>query len=176
MNKIIKGISLIMIIGILATGCSNDSKQTNEAEDVPLEKIYEEIKEKVDTDTDGNIGGYLQIDLLEEDGVDPSADIYQETLQLDDNNIKNGFVLAAMMNVNADEIILLEASDENKVDELLKMLEQQLENQIQVWETYLPDQYEKVKNNIIKTNGNYLLYVTYENPEEIEAIFDSYFD
>jgi hypothetical protein len=79
------------------------------------------------------------------------------------------------MNVNSDEIILLKAKDEAHVKSLKEALEREKEAQIKTWEIYLPDQFEKVKNNVIKTNGNYLLYVTYGNPDEIEAIFDSYF-
>ena len=79
------------------------------------------------------------------------------------------------MNVNADEIILLEAKDEKQVASLKEALEKELEGQVQTWKQYLPDQYEKVENNVIKTNGKYLLYVTYTKPGNIEKVFDSSF-
>ena len=41
-----------------------------------------------------------------------------------------------------------------------------------MWEMYLPDQFEKVKNNLILSKGTYLIYITYDNPEAIEKIFN----
>jgi len=39
----------------------------------------------------------------------------------------------------------------------------------------LPDQHEKVKNNIIEQKGLYFLYVTYGAPENIVTAFNNAF-
>ena len=41
-----------------------------------------------------------------------------------------------------------------------------------MWSRYLPDQYELVKANKIQTQGNYVLYVTSSQAEEIVKIFE----
>ncbi|MGM8214813.1 DUF4358 domain-containing protein [Bacillaceae bacterium W0354] len=171
MKKVWVLISMILIMGVVA-GCQDKS---DAAKEVDLSKMYDEIKNKVDEDTGGYLDSYLDIDLKEETD-DPLVDMQVETLGINLDSIKNGFILAPMMNVNSDLIILFEAADEAEVEALKEALEKQKEAQVQTWEMYLPDQYEKVKNNIIKTDGNYLLYVTYEEPESIEAIFDSHFE
>lgn len=76
------------------------------------------------------------------------------------------------MNVNADEIIVLEAADEAQTDEVKTALENELAAQVQTWEQYLPDQFEKVKNNVILQNGTQFIYITYDQPEKIAQIFD----
>jgi hypothetical protein len=166
--------------------CSNqDIEKNEEAPKVTLEEISQKIKEQMAADmkeqgagedvlVDGELQGYIEVDLM--DDKDPSTPIYMEKMKLNKEELEDGIVLAAMMNVNSDEIILLKAKDEVHVKSLKEALEREKEAQIKTWEVYLPDQFEKVKNNVIKTNGNYLLYVTSGNPEKIEEVFDSFFE
>lgn len=170
----------------LIVGCSNQSSEgKEEAPKVSVGEIVEEIKEQIAADmkedgaseevyVDGKLQSYFDIDLLGED--EQSAAIYVEKMQLNKEELASGRIVTAMMNVNADEIIVLEAKDEASVESLKESLEKEKEAQNSTWEKYLPDQHEKVKNNVITTNGNYLLYVTYKDPETIVDIFDSYFE
>lgn len=118
----------------------------------------------------------MEVDLTKEETDDPAAEIYMENMDLKSDHIENGMILGSLMNVNSNEIILIEATDEEHVDSIKESLEKQLENEYRTWEQYLPDQFEKVKNNIIKTNGKFLLYVTYDDEKAIEDIFDSHFE
>ena len=43
-----------------------------------------------------------------------------------------------------------------------------LASQEQTWSTYLPDQYEKVQNNVTGRVGNLLYYITSDHPQELE--------
>src|SRR5690606_33701467 len=121
---------------------------------------------------DGSLDGYIQSDLVHPSEDDPQSAMFLERLGIKSDDLEAGFVIAAMMNINSDEIILLQAKDDSKVEELEAALKKELEAQTSTWEQYLPDQYEKVKNNIIKTKGNYLIYITYEDPEALDAVFD----
>jgi hypothetical protein len=185
MKKLMNLVVFVLIFG-LVVGCSNqDSEKNEEAPKVTLEEISQKIKEQMAADmkeqgagedvlVDGELQGYIEVDLM--DDKDPSTPIYMEKMKLNKEELEDGIVLAAMMNVNSDEIILLKAKDEAHVKSLKEALEREKEAQIKTWEVYLPDQFEKVKNNVIKTNGNYLLYVTTGNPEKIEEVFDSFFE
>lgn len=184
MKKLISLFVFVLVLG-LVVGCSNqESEKKEEAHNVTLEEMSLKIKEQMAADmkeqgagedvlVEGKLQGYIEVDLMDE--KDSSTPIYMEKMKLNKEEVEDGIVLAAMMNVNSDEIILLKAKDEAHVKSLKEALEREKEAQIKTWEIYLPDQFEKVKNNVIKTNGNYLLYVTSGNPEKIEAIFDSYF-
>jgi hypothetical protein len=184
MKKLMSLLGFVLVLGLIA-GCSNQGSGKNEVQPtITLEEMSLKIKEQIAADmkengagedvlVEGKLQSYIEVDLL--DDKDPSTSIYLDKMQLNKEEVEDGIVLAAMMNVNSDEIILLKAKDEAHVKSLKEALEREKEAQIKTWEIYLPDQFEKVKNNVIKTNGNYLLYVTYGNPDEIEAIFDSYF-
>jgi hypothetical protein len=184
MKKLMSLLGFVLVLGLVA-GCSNQGSGKNEVQPTfTLEEMSLKIKEQMAADmkengagddvlVDGELQGYIEVDLL--DDKDPSTPIYLEKMQLNKEEVEEGLVLAAMMNINSDEIILLKAKDEAHIKSLKEALEREKEAQIKTWEVYLPDQFEKVKNNVIKTNGNYLLYVTSGDPEKIEKIFDSYF-
>ncbi len=180
----VKAVAVILFF-VLVVGCTNQPKgEIEETKAASFEEIVTAIKEQVADDlkedgvgeevlVDGKLTYYLETDLTTPEESDSA--IWIEKLGLNKEEIANGRVIAAMMNVNADEIIVLEAKEEKQVESLKAALERELNNQDQTWKQYLPDQYEKVKNNSIKTNGKYLLYVTYTDPDEIEKIFNSRF-
>ena len=185
MRKI--GVLVVIMCLVVLSGCSSESKDGAKKEaHASFDEIIISIKEQVAEDlkadgveedvlVDGKLIYHVETDLTATEDSDPAVAIWIEKMGLNQEELANGRVIAAMMNVNADEIILLEAKDEKQVAALKESLEKELNGQVQTWEQYLPDQYEKVKNNIIKTNGKYLLYVTYTHPDNIEKVFDSSF-
>lgn len=126
-----------------------------------------------DSFKDGNLPGFLEVDFKSESS-DPMTEMMLELFNKED--LEEGYALVQMINVKSDEIFVLKAADESKVSVLKEALEKEKEKQDKIWSTYLPDQYEKVKNNIIKVHGKYLIYITYDNPEKIEEIFDKAFE
>ncbi|MGI6344534.1 MAG: DUF4358 domain-containing protein [Bacillota bacterium] len=117
-----------------------------------------------DAFADGQIPGYLQFNLLDE----------EETgwvLEIDKELLAEGYALVAQFNINADKIIVLKARDKESIADVQAALEAELEKQDATWSWYLPAQYEKVKNNIIETQGSYLIYVTYGEPQGVVDAF-----
>lgn len=171
-------IILTVIVTMLAA-CGGNSSSNKQ--DISLEELYTQVKDAIADDlkavgidepiVEGKLMSYLETDLL--DTENPERDFYFEKLGIKPEQLKAGYIIAAMMNVNSDEIILLEAESETAVASLKAALEKELAAQTQTWEQYLPDQFEKVKNNIIETNGNFLIYITYEHPEKIADIFSA---
>jgi hypothetical protein len=72
-------------------------------------------------------------------------------------------------------ILILEAASADKLDGLLAILNTILEAEKELWSQYLPDQYEFVKDTVIKTQGNFIIYITYAEAAALEAIFDGLF-
>ena len=171
---------LLTLFSVILVGCGDNKSDKNE---VALSDIMTSIQEQIASDLeaggvsdaliDGELQGYILADLTS-DKEDVNT-IYAEKLRIDPEKLSAGYVLAPMMNVKSDEIILLEATDEEQVDTLKQALEEELQAQIATWQQYLPDQFEKVENNVITTNGRYLLYVTYDNPDAIVKIFNDSF-
>ena len=172
MKKILV-IAMACLMVIAAVGCSHQTKEVN----VAVKDIVENIKGKVAEDMkaggmleenfkDGVLPGYMETDLTSEEEQGPMSEIFNK------EDIEEGIVLQPMINIRSDSIIVLKAKDESKVESLKASLDKIKEQQDELWSSYLPDQYEKVKNNITKVQGKYLIYITYDNPEDIEAIFD----
>lgn len=180
-------ILLLSIVLIIMAGCTKQSDNGNkETTNADFNAIVHAIKEQMAKDmkedgveeevlVDGELLYYIQTDLTASEESDPGVPIWLEKMDLNQGDLAKGVVIAPMMNVKSDEIIVLEAKDEAKVDSLKASLEKELEAQELTWQQYLPDQYEKVKQNVIKTKGKYLIYITYTNPEKIEKVFENQF-
>ncbi|MBS4217453.1 DUF4358 domain-containing protein [Bacillus sp. FJAT-49711] len=182
MKKAMGLTGMIAIILLTLIGCSGEANNKAGASGVSIEEIARSIKEQIGEDLsavgvadalkDGVLQSYIESDLVKKDENNPDSDFLIEKLAINANDLEEGYIIAAMMNVNSDEIIILKAKDESKVDGLIEALKKEKEAQTNTWEQYLPDQFEKVNNNIIKVKGSYLIYITYEHPEKLEKIFD----
>jgi hypothetical protein len=161
------------MLAMVMAACGSDSEEAgNETEAVTIdtEAVMDQIESQISDDMDGETGMSQRANLT--DGEDPTSQMYIDTMGIERDLIASGFGYQSMMNVNSTVIMVLEAASADDVAAVKEGMEAYLDNQVGVWEQYLPDQYEKVKNNIIKTAGNYLIYITYDHPENIEAIFD----
>lgn len=163
-------------------GCS--SQGTSSKKEISLEKLLTDMKEQIAEDmkkhgvedalVDGELMGYIEGDLKSVE--DYTAAIILEKMAVEKDAFAEGVVLAPMMNINSNQIIVIKANSTDDVDTLKAALEKEHDAQVQMWSQYLPDQYEKVKNNQIVVEGNYLFYVTYENPDKLIEIFKGQFE
>lgn len=176
MRKILSVLLLAFItIGLVACG---DKGETEVRSDVPVTEILTTMKEEIDEGAneellvDGELQGYVEGDLTAEDSEDPFISMFLERTQIDQDSLDEGVFLIPLMNVNSDQLIILKAKEEDNVAVLKEGLERELEEQEGIWEQYLPDQYEKVKNNIIITKGTYLAFITADDPEALEKVFN----
>lgn len=82
----------------------------------------------------------------------------EDVLGLKEDQVEEFLMATPMMIVRSDTYIIVKPSEGNKkvvkekIDEYMDALEKQ-------WETYLPEQYELVKNRLEKELGDYLIYV-----------------
>ena len=170
MKKII-GIVLIAVMVLAFVGCKDKGSEVH----VSVADIVSSIKGQIAADLkaggvpeevfkESEVPGYMVTDFMKED-QNPMLESFNKA------DLEEGFALQQMMNVKSDLIIVLEAKDKAKVESIKTALGKIKEQQINTWSTYLPDQYEKVQKNIIKAEGNYLIYITYDNPEKIEELF-----
>ncbi|GEM00962.1 protein of unknown function [Halolactibacillus halophilus] len=173
MKKVWFVVSLIVVTIMMAacgSDAAGDSQDEVEAITIDTSEVMDQIESQISDDMDGETGMFQRVNLTNEE--DPMGQMYIDTMGIERNLIASGFGYQSMMNVNSTTIIVLESASTDDVLAVKEGLEAYLENQVNVWSQYLPDQYEKVENNIIKTEGNYLIYITYDNPENIETIFD----
>ena len=127
-----------------------------------------------------------------EEVANRSSDLYEKlikglelpaTMSLDDNliadvyglnvdDVVSYYVGVPMMNVHATELGVFEIKDGN-TEAIEKAIAKRQENLEATWETYLPDQYELVKNAKVVTKGGFMIYVINEKSDDIVAKFES---
>lgn len=172
MKKILIGMTVLVTLFVFI-GCGKKTPEVN----IAVSDISNDVKSIIAEDLkkagvpeesfkDVQLPMYMEIDLTGE-----TQNPFSEIINKED--IEEGIAIQQMMNVKSDMIVILKAKDETKVESLKTSLEKIKEQQTKIWETYLQDQYEKVKNNLILTNGKYLVYITYESPEKIETTFNN---
>jgi len=175
------GIVICALVIFAIAGCSNEGGTVTT--DVAVKDIMDDIKGQIiqdikdagfdeDQSDEEILQGYEEINLVDAGTDDQYGQMFFERTGLDKELLAEGLMYIPMFITNADEIFVLKAKEEKDVESLKASLQKELDAQIQTWERYLPDQYEKVKNNVLKTKGNYVLYVTYDNVDAVELIFD----
>lgn len=92
--------------------------------------------------------------MLMEVGKESISDV----LDLEEEDVKEFLMMQPMMMVNSSQFIIIKPASgkekvvKEKVEEYLTALEEQ-------WKTYLPEQYELVKNRQEESHGKYLIYI-----------------
>ncbi|MDD2441557.1 MAG: DUF4358 domain-containing protein [Clostridiaceae bacterium] len=100
------------------------------------------------------------------------ADQRRIAVDVKSEDLAAGTGIQATFNVNAAQILVLEAASADKVETIKTALNTMLDQQKELWSQYLPDQYEIVKKTVLKSEGNLIVYITYVNADALEAIFD----
>ena len=149
---------IVMAVALMLTGCG--AKETQVA-DVPVNDIVKAIKEKA-----------AMAEPVDEVNFKENTDI-ATMLNISPDDLAEGVYVKAMINIKADELIVLKAADDSKIETLKKALEDEGAAQEQNWSTYLPEQYELVKNRLIKQEGPYLILFVGEKKDVAEETFDS---
>ena len=166
-------ILVVLLCGLLLIGCTGGAQGN-----VDMDDLFDSIKDQIQTDLrefgfgDEDFAaevlpGYTIFDIKGED-----ADYVLPEMDKDD--VEEGIAIKASMMLNSDQIVILKAAA-GKVDSVKEALEAELEGQLELWENYLADQAAKVRETIITVQGDYIIYITYPNPEAIEDIFNQTF-
>lgn len=170
--KQIGTIIALLLAGLMLAGCGGQPSGSNASvEDIYseiIEFISDDLREAGFTDEDfeaEELPGYVVTDLKGDE-----AEWVLPDLNKDD--VEEGYVIAAAMMLNSDQVIVLRAA-EGKAQAVKEVLEAELAAQLDLWESYLADQAEKVQNTILTVQGDFIIYITYTDPEGIEEIFNN---
>lgn len=121
-----------------------------------------------------NIGAAVEDDF--KDGMLPSYSVmrlkdenFQLPIEYDKNKLEDALVITHNMNVKSDMIVVLKAKTDADIPEVENYAKMLRDEQYKTWETYLPDQFENVQQNMTKTFGRYVVYVTHDEPQKITS-------
>lgn len=102
-----------------------------------------------------------------------TVDITEETLQtmyqISPEEVDEVIGKMPMMNVQASMYLVIKAA-EGAVDSVKTKVEQYGTSYEEQWATYLPEQYELVKQRKIGVKGNYVYLIISENAADLEAL------
>lgn len=162
-----KKIVVLALIGFIAlSGCSKKSEPTPTPSATPettLTPSPDSTESALMETVNGVLGNYEMPSFMNVTTAE-LKDLYA----IDPQDVVDVAIFKPMMNVHATEIIVITAQD-GKLDTVKEAIDAYMIAQEENWSTYLPDQYELVKNRAVKEKGNTLIVVVAENAEQIAA-------
>lgn len=160
----------------------NEGKKDAVKTEVDAYLTSKNVKEKTSFE---EVDGYLiyivvdnSKDLLNE-VKNAKAPIFGALMQVEDDLLTTQFgiekdmveeylIKMPMMITNSHTYIIVKPA-EGKKDVVKEKLDTYMTNLEEQWKTYLPDQYELVKNRLVKEYGDYLIYIV---SSDNEAVFN----
>lgn len=176
LNKKLMTAGMIGLLAIGMVGCGNKTEtpvendtnveqQTNKEENTTKEEAVEVdvagTIAKIKTELEGKMPMTMELDHTDE----KMTLAYQESLTAD---MVEDFAGLMPMMQSTTEVALFKAKD-GDVQTIIKALEERQANQIKVFEQYLPDQYEIIKESKIVDKGDYVYFISAE-PENFEIM------
>ena len=128
--------TIVIVFLIVLTGCNNVK-----AKNVPLSQVLEEIKVVAEFENPKTLDLKNQ-NIAADFGIDTSS-------------ISEGYVYYSE-NANADEVIILRAVSNEKLEEVEKAVAGELNGKVNAWKSNKIEN-EKLKNHIIRTIGDCVL-------------------
>ncbi len=180
-----KKLLVLLLAGALLAGCSSTS--TPEATETPAVTATPEVTAAPETTEtpetpevsalQATIGEIVSADeTLQQAQLQADSAVLEQLFYLDSTaleNIADYAVYSPFMNTAATEVIVLEAV-EGQVSVAEEVIEKRLVDLDANWSTYLPDQYELVKNATVITEGNYvIMVVSHDSAAVAETIVSS---
>lgn len=160
-----------MIMGFLAlamavsfTACTNkpaggDGDKTAAEPNKTFSEMAEELSGEVEAPT-----------------MEADETMLKDIYHLDMDKIEEAKAYMAMMNVHADDLVLVKAKSEEDAKAVEESLKQRNADSVETWKQYLPEQYELVQNYKLERKGNYVFYTVSSKADDLLKKFQSYFE
>lgn len=135
-------IAIIMALSLVA--CKNDEQAADKTYNI--DELYEIAKENMDT---------RQMN-------ESDAEMLEILMQIKNDEYEELRYMAPETNLNTNQILIIKGKDiDQKIDEYLK-------NQIELYESYLPEEAEKLKNAEKFNAGDYTVLLVGNSEEEVK--------
>lgn len=101
------------------------------------------------------------------------AEFYKDLYGVDKSQFEDAIIYGTMINVKANEIIIIKVKNESDISKAKSVLEARKSQVYKTWEQYLPEQFEMVKQAQIKSKGKYVALIIAPEVSKVAAKFDS---
>lgn len=148
---------LFFILLITLSGCNSSKSST--AKVPSIAEIIQKIKQATDISS---------MRIADAAGLKKLYDI--NSTELDD------FALfTAPSNIKSDEIAIFKVKDSSNIESIKDKVTKRIDKQAKSFSGYLPDEYYLIQHNIVKVNGNYVIFVISKDAEKVSNAFDEAF-
>lgn len=155
MNKIIKKLSLVIVLIISLNICSCGSNSEN----IDLNNVLCEI---VDKDSD-------------EIFKDGTSKEFKRYYGLNINDYENVMLKLPNSNMDVNEILIVKVKNENDIQLLEDAIDTRVENQEKIFKDYAPEQYSIIQDYEVYVKDNIVFFVISKNAEQIKKNFKDAF-
>ncbi len=107
--------------------------------------------------------------------LEVEQDMLKEVYYIDPSILESYCAMMPFFNISATEIAIFEVKDEESMDAVMQGIKKRIDKLLEMWESYLPSQYELVKNHKIQKNGNFVIMIIANDQQKLLDIFNSYF-
>ena len=90
---------------------------------------------------------------------------------IDKSKFEDVLIYGSLMGAKSNEIILIKAKDSTGVSEAKNLLQNRKDKLIEQWKSYLPEQYELVKQSQIVSDGMYVAFVCASGQDQAVSAF-----
>ena len=92
-------------------------------------------------------------------------------IEIDPSSTKGYIYYKSPEALSVDELLIVKASDRNKLNNLRDSVDKRIQSQLKIFEGYGPKQVAALKNALIIQKGTYLLYYVGDDGQKIEEVF-----
>lgn len=149
-------LALLLVVGLAACSGSNSGTEGKSAD---LTKVMDDMKAVLENKEMMDLG---KDNLLQNYGIDPES-VKQFAVYIDSTGLKG------------DEIILLEAKDEEAAKTVKQMIDARYQQKENTMKSYQPEEYAMLKECKVQQNGNYISLIVSPQHEELEKIYNEAF-
>ena len=149
-------LALLLVMGLAACSGSNSGTEGKSAD---LTKVMDDMKAVLENKEMMDLG---KDNLLQNYGIDPES-VKQFAVYIDSTGLKG------------DEIILLEAKDEEAAKTVKEMIDARYQQKENTMKSYQPEEYAMLKECKVQQNGNYISLIVSPQHEELEKIYNEAF-
>ena len=153
MKRIMAGLLSLLLVFSLAACSGGDDKASFQMD---VQEVYQQLIALPDMPA--------MIELPEDKALD--------FLGLDMSQCVQAVAAISAMNIQADEIWLVEAKDSSAAAEIEELARSRVEQRMEEFKNYAPDQYQVLENAAILREGNYVVLLASQDIEALKAAFD----
>ena len=135
--------------------------------------LYQVLKVK-DVDMDSLRQSLSQIIDSEHMDIGDSSKL-RKLYYISKNEVEDFILYAPKSNMEANEVLILKAKNEEDIEQLKVKVEERVKKQSDSFKNYRPEEYDIISNRVLDIKGKYLILIISSESEKIEAAINKEF-